>query len=67
MITKNLLAALFREESLKKIESVGRGAQTAQRLLSAADMDAADTAVQAGQAAASASQGNVGPIGRNVF
>jgi hypothetical protein len=59
---KKFTAALFREESLKKIESVGRGAQTAQRLLSAADMDAADTAVQAGQAAASASQGNVGPL-----
>jgi hypothetical protein len=59
---RKFTAALFREESLKKIESVGRGAQTAQRLLSAADMDAADTAVQAGQAAASASQGNVGPL-----
>jgi len=59
---RKFTAALFREESLKKIETVGRGAQTAQRLLSAADMDAADTAVQAGQAAASASQGNVGPL-----
>lgn len=59
---RKFTAALFREESLKKIESVGRGAQTAQRLLSAADMDAADTAVQAGQAATSASQGNVGPL-----
>ena len=59
---KKFTAALFREESLKKIESVGRGAQTAQRLLSAADMDAAETAAQAGQAAVSASQGNVGPL-----
>ena len=64
---KKFTAALFREESLKKIESVGRGAQTAQRLLSAADMDAADTAVQAGQAAASASQGNVGPLVNTVL
>jgi hypothetical protein len=59
---RKFTAALFREESLKKIESVGRGSQTAQRLLSTADMDAAETAVQAGQAAASASQGNVGPL-----
>ena len=59
---RKFTAALFREENLKKIESVGRGSPSAQRLLSAADMEGADTAVQAGQAAVSASQGNVGPL-----
>lgn len=64
---RKFTAALFKEESLKKIESVGRGSQTAQRLLSAADMEAADTAAQAGQAAASAAQGNVGPLVSTVI
>ena len=64
---RKFTAALFKEESLKKIESVGRGSPSAQRLLAVADMDAADTAVQAGQAAASASQGNVGPLVSTVL
>lgn len=64
---RKFTAALFKEESLKKIESVGRGSPSAQRLLAVADMDAADTAVQAGQAAASASQGNVGPLVNTVL
>ena len=59
---RDFAAFVAKEARLKEIEQTGRGAQTAQRLLSAADMDAADTAVQAGQAAASASQGNVGPL-----
>ena len=64
---RKFTAALFREENLKKIESVGRGSPSAQRLLSAADMEGADTAVQAGQAAVSASQGNVGPLVNTVL
>jgi len=63
---RKFTAALFREESLKKIESVGRGSQTAQRLLSAGELDAQD-AMQAGQAVASASQGNVGPLTSTVL
>ena len=58
---RKFTAALFKEENLKKIESVGRGSQTAQRLLSANELDAND-AMQASQAVASASQGNAAPL-----
>lgn len=58
---RKFTAALFKEENLKKIESVGRGSQTAQRLLSANELDAND-AMQASQAVASAGQGNPAPL-----
>jgi len=58
---REFAAAVAKEARLKEFEQTGRGAQTAQRLLSAAELDAND-AVQAGQAVASASQGNVGPL-----
>ena len=48
---------MAREARLKEIESVGRGAQTAQRLMAAED-DALRNTVQAGQAVGSAVQGN---------
>ena len=63
---RKFTAALFKEESLKKIESVGRGSQTAQRLLSAGELDAGDV-MQAGQAVASASQGNAAPLINTVM
>ena len=63
---RKFTAALFREESLKKIESVGRGSQTAQRLLSAGELDVGD-AMQAGQAVASAGQGNAAPLINTVM
>ena len=63
---RKFTAALFREESLKKIESVGRGSQTAQRLLSAGELDAQD-AMQAGQAVASAGAGNPAPLLTSVM
>ena len=63
---RKFTAALFKEENLKKIESVGRGSQTAQRLLSANELDAND-AMQASQAVASASQGNAAPLINTVM
>ena len=63
---RKFTAALFREENLKKIESVGRGSQTAQRLLSAGELDAQD-AMQAGQAVASAGAGNPAPLLTSVM
>lgn len=63
---RKFTAALFREESLKKIESVGRGSQTAQRLLSAGELDAGDV-MQAGQAVASAGAGNPAPLLTSVM
>jgi hypothetical protein len=55
-----------KEARLKEIEQTGRGTKTAQRLLSAGEVDAQD-AMQAGQALASASQGNVGPLTSTVL
>ena len=63
---RKFTTALFKEENLKKIESVGRGSPTAQRLLAAGELDAND-AMQAGQAVASASQGNVGPLASTIM
>lgn len=63
---RKFTAALFREESLKKIESVGRGSQTAQRLLSTGELDAGDV-MQAGQAVASAGAGNPAPLLTSVM
>jgi len=63
---REFAAAVAKEARLKEFEQTGRGAQTAQRLLSAAELDAND-AVQAGQAVASASQGNVGPLTSTVL
>jgi hypothetical protein len=63
---RKFTAALFREESLKKIESVGRGSQTAQRLLSTGELDAGDV-MQAGQAVASAGAGNPTPLLNSVM
>jgi hypothetical protein len=63
---REFAAAVAKEARLKELEQTGRGAQTAQRLLSAAELDAND-AVQAGQAVASASQGNVGPLTSTVL
>jgi len=63
---RKFTAALFKEESLKKIESVGRGSQTAQRLLSTGELDANDV-MQAGQAVASAGAGNPAPLLTSVM
>ena len=63
---RKFTASLFKEENLKKIESVGRGSQTAQRLLAAGELDTGD-AMQAGQAVASASQGNAAPLINTVM
>ena len=54
---RKFAADVAREARLKEIESVGRGAQTAQRLMAAED-DALRNTVQAGQAVGSAVQGN---------
>ena len=59
-------SSVAKEARLKEIEQTGRGTKTAQRLLSAAELDAQD-AMQAGQAVASASQGNVGPLTGTVL
>jgi len=63
---RKFTASLFKEENLKKIESVGRGSQTAQRLLATGELDTGDV-MQAGQAVASASQGNAAPLINTVM
>ena len=63
---REFAAAVAKEARLKELEQTGRGSQTAQRLLSAGELDAND-AMQAGQAVASASQGNVGPLTSTVL
>jgi hypothetical protein len=63
---RDFAAFVAKEARLKEIEQTGRGAKTAQRLLSAGELDAQD-AMQAGQAVASASQGNVGPLTSTVL
>jgi hypothetical protein len=54
---RQFAADVAREARLKTIENVGRGSQTASRL-AAIEGDNLDTAVQAGQAAMSATSGN---------
>jgi hypothetical protein len=63
---REFAASVAKEARLKEIEQVGRGSQTAQRLLAAGELDAND-AMQAGQAVASASQGNVGPLASTMM
>jgi len=58
---REFAASVAKEARLKEIEQTGRGTKTAQRLLSAGELDAGD-AVQAGQAMASAGQGNPAPL-----
>ena len=57
---RQFAADVAREGRLKTIENVGRGSQTASRL-AAIENDNLDTAVQAGQAAMSATSGNPFP------
>ena len=57
---RQFAADVARESRLKTIENVGRGSQTASRL-AAIEGDNLDTAVQAGQAAMSATSGNLFP------
>ena len=57
---RQFAADVARESRLKTIENVGRGSQTASRL-AAIEGDNLDTAVQAGQAAMSATSGNPFP------
>jgi len=57
---RQFAADVAREGRLKTIENVGRGSQTASRL-AAIEGDNLDTAVQAGQAAMSATSGNPFP------
>jgi hypothetical protein len=57
---RQFAADVAREGRLKTIEGVGRGSQTASRL-AAIENDNLDTAVQAGQAAMSATSGNPFP------
>lgn len=58
---REFAASVAKEARLKEIEQTGRGSQTAQRLLSANELDAND-AMQASQAVASAGQGNPAPL-----
>jgi hypothetical protein len=48
---KAFSAAVYREEALKRLESAGRGSQTAARLAGQADLDIAPLAQTAGAAA----------------
>jgi hypothetical protein len=54
---RKFAADVAREAQLKEIETVGRGSQTASRLMAAED-DALKNTLQAGQAVSSASKGN---------
>jgi hypothetical protein len=63
---RQFAASVAKEARLKEIEQTGRGTKTAQRLLSAGELDAGD-AMQAGQAVASASQGNAAPLINTVM
>jgi hypothetical protein len=54
---RKFAADVAREARLKEIETVGRGAQTASRLMAAED-DALKNTLQAGQAVSSVTQGN---------
>jgi len=63
---REFAASVAKEARLKEIEQTGRGTKTAQRLLSASELDAGD-AMQAGQAMASAGQGNPAPLINTVM
>jgi hypothetical protein len=63
---RQFAASVAKEARLKEIEQTGRGTKTAQRLLSAGELDAGD-AMQAGQAVASASQGNAAPLVNTIM
>jgi hypothetical protein len=63
---REFAASVAKEARLKEIEQTGRGTKTAQRLLSAGELDAGD-AMQAGQAVASASQGNAAPLVNTIM
>jgi hypothetical protein len=63
---REFAASVAKEARLKEIEQTGRGSQTAQRLLSAGELDAND-AMQAGQAVASAGQGNAAPLVNTIM
>lgn len=58
---REFAAAVAKERALKGMERVGRGSQTAARLLDAGEMDGAVTALNAGHAALNAAKGN--PVG----
>jgi len=63
---RQFAASVAKEARLKEIEQTGRGTKTAQRLLSAGELDVGD-AMQAGQAVASAGQGNAAPLINTVM
>ena len=63
---RQFAASVAKEARLKEIEQTGRGTKTAQRLLSAGELDVGD-AMQAGQAVASASQGNAAPLVNTIM
>jgi len=63
---REFAASVAKEARLKEIEQTGRGTKTAQRLLSAGELDAGD-AMQTGQAVASAGQGNAAPLINTVM
>jgi len=56
---KAFSAAVYREEALKRLESVGRGSQTAARLAGAGDLDIAPLAQTAGAVASGSPMGIV--------
>jgi hypothetical protein len=63
---REFAASVAKEARLKELEQTGRGTKTAQRLLAAGELDAGD-AMQAGQAVASAGQGNAAPLVNTVM
>ena len=63
---RQFAASVAKEARLKEIEQTGRGTKTAQRLLAAGELDTGDV-MQAGQAVASASQGNPAPLINTVM
>jgi hypothetical protein len=63
---RQFAASVAKEARLKEIEQTGRGTKTAQRLLAAGELDTGDV-MQAGQAVASASQGNAAPLINTVM
>jgi len=63
---REFAASVAKEARLKELEQTGRGTKTAQRLLAAGELDAGD-AMQAGQAVASAGQGNAAPLVNTIM
>jgi hypothetical protein len=58
---RDFAASVAREQRLKELETVGRGSQTMSRIFAAGDLDNPANLLNAGQAAASAAQGNIAP------